>query len=196
MRTRAWSALLALVTSPAIACATNPGPATTEPAHAASSGSAPADPSATAPIVVLGRFLFHDRRLSRNRDVSCSSCHTLSKFGIDGKPAGAATAGPGALDTPRVFSTQRHVAQIWDARATNLQVQAIDSTVAATLERVPRYAELFRSAFGNDDHAISSRTSARLWKRSKEGWSVTRAGTSSPRGPQNPKTPHQFQLSN
>jgi cytochrome c peroxidase len=35
--------------------------------------------------VALGRMLFHDKRLSRNAEIACSSCHTLTRFGIDGQ---------------------------------------------------------------------------------------------------------------
>src|ERR1035438_10577090 len=43
--------------------------------------------SAANPIteekVVLGRMLYYDPRLSKGQDVSCNSCHELSKYGVD-----------------------------------------------------------------------------------------------------------------
>ena len=34
----------------------------------------------------LGRMLYYDTRLSKNRSVSCNTCHDLGSFGDDGLP--------------------------------------------------------------------------------------------------------------
>src|SRR5207244_11220517 len=31
----------------------------------------------------LGRMLYYDKRLSKNHDVSCNSCHNLDTYGVD-----------------------------------------------------------------------------------------------------------------
>src|SRR5579871_5042880 len=49
------------------------------PEKAPSSNNLPSDEK-----VALGRVLYHDARLSKGHDVSCNSCHDLSKFGVDG----------------------------------------------------------------------------------------------------------------
>jgi len=141
-------------------CATNPRSATTERVGDAVGGPV-AVVQSTSPRIALGRFLFHDKRLSRNRDAACIGCHTLSKFGVDGKPAGAALGGPGETsNAPRVFNTQAHVAQIWDARAHDIKLETVDVALAGTLGRIPRYATLFRDAFPDGDHAISVRNAS------------------------------------
>ena len=33
--------------------------------------------------VALGRALYFEKRLSKNHDLSCNSCHVLSKYGVD-----------------------------------------------------------------------------------------------------------------
>src|SRR5688500_5132078 len=43
--------------------------------------------------VTLGRLLFFDKRLSRNQDVACNSCHFLDRFGIDGRSTSIGSGG-------------------------------------------------------------------------------------------------------
>jgi hypothetical protein len=76
--------------------------------------SLPQDPNRVA----LGRLLFHETRLSKNREISCSTCHVLTKFGIDGKVVSTGVAGRhGTRNAPTVFNAATHIAQFWDGRA-------------------------------------------------------------------------------
>ena len=151
----AW-AVMGFVMSMPLACATNPHGSTTEHADKSATGEPAAGTRANSSLAALGRYLFHDKRVSRNRDVACSSCHTLSKFGVDGKPAGIAAVESGsATSGQRRFNTRSHVAQIWDARASNAAVQAIDEALTDNLGRVPVYVELFRAAFAKGPQPIS-----------------------------------------
>lgn len=111
--------------------------------------------------VALGRILFHDPRLSRNREISCNSCHTLAGFGVDGKPTSVGVGGqPGARNSPTVMNAAGHLAQFWDGRAADVEAQAkgpvlnpiemampSDKQVVAVLSSIPGYVELFRAAF-------------------------------------------------
>ncbi|HTB60312.1 MAG TPA: cytochrome c peroxidase [Polyangia bacterium] len=129
--------------------------------------SPPQDPNRVA----LGRFLFHDPRLSKNREVSCSTCHVLSKFGIDGKIVSTGVGGrQGRRNSPSVFNAATHIAQFWDGRAADVESQAVvpimnpvemdmpnEQAVVDALAGVPRYAEMFHQAFPDDDHPISLR---------------------------------------
>jgi cytochrome c peroxidase len=154
MRASAWSVLVALSVSATLGCATKSPSASRHAAHATDeqAGAPPGSPS----LVMLGRFLFHDKRLSRNRDVSCSGCHTLSKFGVDGKPAGVPPTVPsGGADRQRVFNTRAHIAEVWDARAPEVDVPAIEVALGRALGGVPQYVELFHHAFPNDIRPIS-----------------------------------------
>jgi cytochrome c peroxidase len=119
--------------------------------------------------VTLGRLLFHDPRLSKNRAISCSTCHVLSRFGIDGKQISTGAKGvPGRRNTPSVFNGAMQVAQYWDGRAVDVEAQAVsairnplemampsEQAVVKVLSRVPRYVELFQKAFPGDQHAVS-----------------------------------------
>jgi cytochrome c peroxidase len=129
--------------------------------------SPPQDPNRVA----LGRLLFHDPRLSKSRQVSCSSCHVLKTFGIDGKEASTGLWGKGGgRNVPSVFNAANHVAQFWDGRALTVEAQATEAitnpvemampteeAAVDALSRVPRYIELFHTAFPSDAQPISVR---------------------------------------
>jgi cytochrome c peroxidase len=155
MRKSAWSLLLVLSTSTSFGCATKSLSEATARAGQTSDAQA-AGPQTSSSVVALGRLLFHDKRLSRNGDVACSSCHTLSKYGVDGTPAGVGSAATsGEANGQRVFNTRAHIAEVWDARATSVDVPTIEAALGRTLGRVPRYLELFHRAFPNDARPIS-----------------------------------------
>jgi cytochrome c peroxidase len=127
--------------------------------------SPPQDPNR----VRLGRLLFHDTRLSKNREISCATCHVLTRFGIDGKVVSTGFAGRhGTRNAPSVFNAATHVAQFWDGRAADVEAQAPapitnpvemampnEQAVVDALSVVPRYVEMFRTAFPTDEHPIS-----------------------------------------
>ena len=73
----------------------------------------------------LGQSLFHDIRLSSNNTLSCASCHSLTRGGVDGlnAPKGAESA-QGSINTPTVFNAVFNTHQFWDGRAEHLQAQA------------------------------------------------------------------------
>ncbi len=133
----------------------------------------PADNPTTPAKVELGRLLFHDPILSRDRAVACVTCHGqiwgLSdglrvSVGVDGQgPAGTGRRGP--LRTRRNSSTLWNVAYreglMWDGRATSLEDQVLlplesrvemgrdaDSLVA-DLRAIDDYRWRFELAFGH-----------------------------------------------
>lgn len=163
------AAVWVFVVGPLVGCASAPAPEPPEnPASLqmfAAAVSPPQDPNRVA----LGRLLFHDTRLSKNREVSCSTCHMLTKYGIDGKVVSTGFAGRhGTRNAPSVFNAATHIAQFWDGRAVDVEAQAIvpitnpvemampnEQAVVEALAIVPRYVEMFRTAFPNDEHPIS-----------------------------------------
>ena len=120
---------------------------------------APAVPDSVK--VALGRTLFHDKRLSRTGQIACSSCHTLTRFGIDGQTTSKGVNGQlGSRNTPSVFNASTHIAQFWDGRATDVEVQAkgpimnpkemampSERAVTAVLQGIPGYVEMFGKAY-------------------------------------------------
>jgi cytochrome c peroxidase len=115
---------------------------------------------AAAEQIALGKQLFFDRRLSRNADTSCSSCHPLDRGGVDHRAISIGTAGRiGVRNAPTVFNAARYVAQFWDGRAATLEEQArgpltaehemafAPAELVARLRAIPGYSAAFARAF-------------------------------------------------
>lgn len=122
----------------------------------------------------LGRVLFHDKRLSRNDTVSCSSCHAQSHAFADPAVASTGVAGTTGrhsirLINPRFANESRF---FWDERAATLENQTTQpvrdhvemgfsgtsgdpdfAALTAKLAAVPEYRVLFAMTFG--DAAVS-----------------------------------------
>jgi cytochrome c peroxidase len=80
----------------------------------------------TEPKVTLGRMLYYDTRLSKNRSVSCNTCHDLASFGDDGlKTSKGINEQLGGRSAPTVYNAAIHIAQFWDGRAKDVEAQAI-----------------------------------------------------------------------
>lgn len=112
--------------------------------------------------VVLGKQLFHDKRLSGDGTLSCASCHDLARGGVDGRQKPIGVGGMmGDLNTPTVFNSAFSFRQFWDGRAATLEEQVdgplenpkeMASSWPATLARIgadPQYAARFREIYGS-----------------------------------------------
>lgn len=84
--------------------------------------------------ISLGDRLFHEPRLGRDNDMSCSSCHFLEINGANHRSHTLGRNGV-ALDvnTPTVFNSSLNHQQFWDGRALNLHEQ-IDFVVTSKKE--------------------------------------------------------------
>ena len=83
----AAGALLAI----AVACTATKPKVTVDPARLQAFKALPvsmdsADNPLTDEKINLGRMLYYDPRLSKGQDVSCNTCHELSKYGVDAGP--------------------------------------------------------------------------------------------------------------
>ena len=115
----------------------------------------------TAEKVALGKMLYFDKRLSKNHDVACNSCHDVSKYGVDGTPTSTGHKGQkGGRNAPTVYNAAGHLAQFWDGRAATVEDQAKGPVLnpiemalpdAAAAERImksiPGYGPAFAAAF-------------------------------------------------
>lgn len=127
------------------------------------------DNPVTSEKIDLGRMLYYETRLSKNRTVSCNTCHDLASFGDDGL---AVSTGiheqQGGRSAPTVFNAAIHVAQFWDGRAADVETQAIgpitnpiemgmpDSEyVLRVLNSIPEYVELFEKAFPGEEKPLT-----------------------------------------
>ncbi len=114
--------------------------------------------------IELGRMLYYDKRLSKNHDVACNSCHLLDQFGVDGAPTSSGHRGQlGGRNAPTVYNAAFHIAQFWDGRAANVEEQAkgpplnpiemampSEPYVEIVLESIPGYPPLFQAAFPDE----------------------------------------------
>ncbi len=119
--------------------------------------------------VDLGRMLFYDPRLSKDRDVSCNSCHDLANYGVDGKPVSTGHTGQkGNRNSPTVYHAAGHIAQFWDGRAADVEEQAkgpvlnpvemamaSEKEVTEALRGIPGYAAPFRAAFPGEAQPVT-----------------------------------------
>ncbi len=119
--------------------------------------------------IVLGRMLFFEKRMSKNHDVSCNSCHGLDTFGVDGKTtSNGHKQQRGDRNSPTVYNAGAHIAQFWDGRADDLEAQAKgpilnpvemamvdESTVVAILKSIPGYSKLFKQAFPGEKDPVT-----------------------------------------
>lgn len=91
-------------------------------------GPRPADPSNAyelrAEAAALGRSLFEDKRLSRNGQVACASCHASQRQFQDDKPVGQGI-GTGERRTMPVMGASHSPFLFWDGRKDSLWSQAL-----------------------------------------------------------------------
>jgi cytochrome c peroxidase len=114
----------------------------------------------TAEKISLGRMLFFEKRLSKGQELSCNSCHELTKHGVDGRAKSVGHKGQlGTRNAPTVYNAATHIAQFWDGRVETVEKQATqpivnpvemandEKRVVQTLSSIPRYVEAFRAAY-------------------------------------------------
>ena len=121
----------------------------------------PDDNPMTEAKIALGRFLFHDPRLSKDRTISCATCHNPFHGFAEPEPTSTGVGGKvGERNAPTAINRLFSLEQFWDGRAADLEHQAegpltnpieMAMTPAEVVERVravPGYLPLFRRAFG------------------------------------------------
>ena len=76
--------------------------------------------------VELGRRLFRDRRLSRDRSIACSSCHDPDRAFSDGRPVAIGiNRQAGRRSAPALINRGYGRAFFWDGRAATLEEQVL-----------------------------------------------------------------------
>ena len=120
----------------------------------------------TIPKILLGEKLFNDKNLSKDRTLSCASCHDITKGGEDSVPTAIGyqnQENPSHLNSPTVLNTAFSKHLFWDGRAHSLRDQAggpmqasfeMASTPELVEQRVkenPVYASLFEDAYDFND---------------------------------------------
>ena len=117
-------------------------------------------PVVSAGVVALGERLFFDTRFSKDRTLSCASCHDpeASFAGVEARAVGLG-GHVGRRNAPAVFNRLLGASQFWDGRADRLQDQVLGPLYdpgemgmdeALVLERLGEagYPRAFQRAFG------------------------------------------------
>ena len=125
----------------------------------------PEDNPLTGEKVALGRQLFFDRRLSRDRSLSCSSCHDPQRAFTDGRAVSTGVFGrKGQRSVPTLVNRGYGRSHFWDGRMKSLEEQVLqpiqdanelDMTLEEVVRRLKRdakYRELFQRTFGREIH--------------------------------------------
>jgi cytochrome c peroxidase len=112
-------------------------------------------------LAELGRQLFFDKRFSKDKSISCATCHDPKHAFTDGKPVAVGVGGAkGARNTPTVVNRALGETQFWDGRAKTLEEQALgpmmapvemamnEELVLKRLRRSKKYRKQFKNVFG------------------------------------------------
>ena len=86
----------------------------------------PEDNPLTAEKIELGRRLFNDRRLSRDRSIACASCHNPGRAFSDGRAVPVGVDGrKGRRNAPALINRGWGRAFFWDGRVRTLEEQVL-----------------------------------------------------------------------
>ena len=81
----------------------------------------------SAAKVALGRKLFFDKDLSRDRTLACSSCHDPDRAFSDGRPIAQGFGGAeGTRNSPAIVNRGYGQSFFWDGRSASLEQQALE----------------------------------------------------------------------
>jgi cytochrome c peroxidase len=121
----------------------------------------PNDNPVTPEKVELGKLLYFDTRMSKDRTISCATCHDPKMAWAEHTPTSNGIGRQkGARNAPTVINAAYAKSQFWDGRAKTLEDQAIGpvenpiemghtmEAVVVELAKVPEYRERFKKVFG------------------------------------------------
>ncbi len=114
--------------------------------------------------IALGRELYNEKLLSRDRDIACASCHLLDQGGDDNLAVAIGyhgRANPFHLNSPTVLNSALAKSQFWNGRARDVEEQAggpiqapfeMNMTPKEVVERLnslPSYVTKFQEVFNS-----------------------------------------------
>ncbi|HSO36272.1 MAG TPA: cytochrome c peroxidase [Labilithrix sp.] len=124
--------------------------------------------------VALGRQLYFDARLSRGHDVSCNSCHDVTRSGAGDTPVPDGTKkAKGTRNAPTIFNAAGNFAQGWDGRGPLVEdfigphaaeasvMNADEKRLVDTVGSMPAYVAAFKKAFPDDQGAVTGASIAK-----------------------------------
>lgn len=123
----------------------------------------PKDNPITAEKIAFGKRLFFDKRLSKNNDLSCATCHRPDKAFTDGLTKSIGTNGSVAMrNAPSLFNTAYSKSYMYDGEVKTLEQQVLVPIqdhlemgtsmreVLQKLSKDPEYKSLARSIFNRE----------------------------------------------
>ena len=119
--------------------------------------------------VILGKMLYFDKRLSKDGNISCNSCHNLNTYGVDNLPTSPGDEHKfGSRNSPTVIYASLHANQFWDGRAKDVEEQAgmpilnpVEHNIPSEkfledrLRGIPEYQMWFKKVFPNEQEPIT-----------------------------------------
>ena len=128
----------------------------------------PANPLSPGKIA-LGKALYYDKRLSKDENISCNSCHNLETFGVDNEATSDGDTGEkGDRNSPTVLNAALHFVQFWDGRAADVEEQAggpilnpVEMAIPSEeflinrLNTIDEYKDKFAEAFPGQENPIT-----------------------------------------
>lgn len=123
----------------------------------------------SAEKIALGKALYYDKRLSKDENVSCNSCHNLETFGVDNLPTSPGDEGEtGDRNSPTVLNAALHFVQFWDGRSKDVEEQAggpilnpvemaipDEAFLIDRLSDIEEYQILYSEAFPGEEDPLS-----------------------------------------
>lgn len=117
----------------------------------------------------LGQMLFHETRLSKDKQISCNTCHDLKSYGTTGDTLSLGHQNQlSKRNTPTVLNSHLNATQFWDGRSSSLEQQAgqpildpremaMPSEAAAikALQEIPGYQKAFQQSFPNQTDPLN-----------------------------------------
>jgi len=124
----------------------------------------PKDNPLTKGKIELGRFLFFDKRLSKNNTIACSSCHIPELAFTDGQPVSAGIRHQqGGRSAPMAINRAFSMLQFWDGRAATLEDQSVGPftnplehgftdypEMIGKMTKIEGYKKEFKEVFGGE----------------------------------------------
>ena len=120
----------------------------------------PKDNPLTKEKIELGKILFFDKRLSKNNNISCSSCHNPKNSWTNSVPYSIGSDNKiGERNSPTLINVAYQLNQFWDGRVKTLEEQATKpmknnlemnismKDLIKKLNKIKGYKELFDNAF-------------------------------------------------
>jgi cytochrome c peroxidase len=114
--------------------------------------------------IALGKMLYNEKLLSKDKTITCATCHLLDQGGDDNLPTAIGyhgRANPSHLNSPTVLNSALAKSQFWNGSAKDVEEQAggpiqapfemnmKPSEVVERLNALPMYVTKFKEVFGS-----------------------------------------------